>query len=102
MILIVKKILSSEHFRKQASVFANMNATQTDIMLAEEKSIVCLYGGKESDTLDYLRYIHFVQKTSNSTKPVQACPLPPTSVAAKFHSLRVFFQVMKWINFAKI
>ena len=48
------------------------------------------------DTLDTLRLLHFHQKVATSTRFVQPENLPPTSSAAKYHSLRVCLQVKIW------
>ena len=52
--------------------------------------------GKPSDTLDALRVYQFFQKVSSSTVAVKPHNLPPTSAAAKYHSLRVYHQVQQW------
>ena len=58
--------------------------------------LVLLYGGSEDERLDALRYKRFREKVASSTKYVEARSLPPTSAAAKFHSLRVYYQVQEW------
>ena len=54
------------------------------------------YNGKPGELLDSLPYQHFCQKVATNTSHVQPQSLPPTSAAAKYHSLRVFFQIQKW------
>ena len=49
-----------------------------------------MYTGAAGDTLDKLRLKGFHQKASTSTRFVQPENLPPTSLAAKYHSLCVY------------
>ena len=55
-----------------------------------------MYTGAVGDTLDKLRLLRFHQKVATSTRFVQPENLPPTSSAAKYHSLRVYLQVQLW------
>ena len=43
-----------------------------------------------------LRYRRFCVKVTQNSSPVEPQTLPPTSTAAKFHSFRVFYQLMEW------
>ena len=95
--LAVKKIQNSKHFRDQASVFCKKSG-QEAVVQAGERAVACLYGGKDGETLDSLRHIKFVQKVAVSTNTVQATALPPTSAAAKYHSMRVHYQVAEWMQ----
>lgn len=81
-----------------AEVFNNANSLKEDIITAGENAIGAMYGGKTSDTLDELRYRCFSTKVANKNmvQAVQAQSLPPTSAAAKFHNLRVYYQVQDW------
>jgi len=94
----LKKAQSSEHFRQQAAVFNSSNATHLEVVAAGEKALVSLYGGKPGQTLDNLRLHTFYQKVSASTTCVHPCCLPPSSAAAKYHSLRVYHQVQQWLG----
>ncbi|XP_076444211.1 uncharacterized protein LOC143282453 [Babylonia areolata] len=69
---------------------------QNDIITAGEKALICLYNGHKEDSLDTLRYQRFHEKVSTCVTTVQIQTLPPTSAAAKYHSLRVYLQ--EWIN----
>ena len=55
-----------------------------------------LNNGKHNDSLNSLRYKKFMEKISTNTVHVVPQSLPPTSAAAKFHSLRVFYQICQW------
>lgn len=86
------KIMKNTSFVEYAEVFNN--SVKEDIITAGENAIG---GGKTSDTLDELRY-SFSTKVANKNmvQAVQAQSLPPTSAAAKFHNLRVYYQVQDW------
>ena len=53
-------------------------------------------GGSEKDTLDSLRVKKFKEKSVTGTSAVKIQSLPPTSDAAQYHSLRVYYQVTLW------
>ncbi|KAK3787738.1 hypothetical protein RRG08_013226 [Elysia crispata] len=45
-----------------------------------------------------LRYKCFWEKVTSSITTFQVLSLPPTSAAAKYHSLRVYLQAQDWID----
>ena len=92
----IKKFQSSEHFREQAKVFAKESATPEEISIAGEQALVALYNGKPGESLDSLRYKRFCEKIATNTSRIHPQTLPPTSAAAKYHSLRVYFQILGW------
>lgn len=94
--LSLKKIKSSEEFKIQAEVFSNPESKKEDIITAGEKALVCLYSGEKGQSLDALRYHKFCEKVATKATQVTPQTLPPSSAAAKFHSMRVFFQTMIW------
>ncbi|KAA0192351.1 hypothetical protein HAZT_HAZT005538 [Hyalella azteca] len=63
-----------------------------------EEALVCLYGGQPNEGLDKLRYHKYCEKMSTSISPVQVHTLPPTAAAARYHSMRVYYQVQEWIG----
>ena len=65
-----------------------------NIIFTCEKELVSLHGGSYAEGFDSLRYKWFCDKVSKSTPPVDTQSFPPTSAAAKYHSLRVYYQVM--------
>ena len=89
-------ITTNKVFLEQAQVFSNPNATPTDVITAGEKALIQIYKGNSDDSLNFLRLQRFHQKVSKSTSPVQPEVLPPSSSAAKYHSLRVYLQVQEW------
>ena len=96
--LALKKVKNDTLFFEQAKVFSQSQQTvEKDILIAAgEKALVSLYGGGKDEFLDMLRYRRFCDKLSKTTSPVEPQTLPPKSAAAKFHSLRVFYQIMDW------
>ena len=73
-------------------------ASSETVQSAREKALVILYGGNSSESLDALRYRLFCSKVAVGTTFVQVHTLPPTSAAARFHSLRVYLQVQEWLG----
>ena len=55
---------------------------------------MALYNGKPSESLDSLRYKRFCENIATNTSCIHPQTLPPTSAAAKYHSLRVYFQIL--------
>ena len=51
---------------------------------------------KEGEGLDDLHYNTFCDKAVSGKSVISPHVLPPTSSAAKYHSYRVFAQVMQW------
>ena len=86
------------HFREQASKFDNGNAATKEIITAGEQALVALYKGKVTQSLDALRYERFCEKVASRNAVVQPQILPPTSAAAQYHSLRVYYQVQEWLG----
>ena len=66
------------------------------IISAGEKAVVSPYGGEKDESLDMLRNRRFFDKVTQKSSPVEPQTLPPTTTAAKFHSLQVFYQMMQW------
>ena len=50
-------------------------------------------GGKPREKLDGTRYQLYCEKLATNSSQIQAQNLPPTSAAARHHSLRVYLQV---------
>ncbi|CAM1331124.1 Uncharacterised protein r2_g4015 [Pycnogonum litorale] len=96
----LKKFKTSAHFREQANVFDRQAASTDDVIEAGEKALACLYNGKPGESLKVVRHKRFCQKVASSTSHVQPQSLPPTSAAAKHHSLRVYYQVQQWKGIA--
>ena len=91
----LKKYANSLHFREQAKVF-NSPSTVDDIVVAGENALVTLYGRKSGEKLDCMRYQCYCEKLATNSSQMQPQNLPPTSAAARHHSLRVYLQVTQW------
>lgn len=91
--MALKKVKNDTSFLEQAKVFSQSqeNVGKGIIIAAGEKALVSLYGGEKDESLDMLRYRRFCIKVTQNSSPVEPQSLPPTSTAAKFHSLRVFY-----------
>ena len=85
----LSKFKASSMFREQAKVFHSDSASTHDVIDAGEKALALVYNGMLTETLDSLRHKRFCEKVSQ----VKPQSLPPTSAAAKYHSLRVYLQV---------
>ncbi|KAG1688585.1 hypothetical protein GQR58_008038 [Nymphon striatum] len=96
----LKKFKTSAHFRDQANVFDRQAASTDDVIEAGEKALACLYNGNPGESLNVVRHKRFCQKVASNTSHVQPQSLPPTSAAAKHHSLRVYYQVQQWKGIA--
>ena len=92
----LKRFRASHTFCEQAKVFDTHSASIHDVVDAGEKALVIIYNGKSTDTLDSLRYQRFCEKVASKSSHVKPQALPPTSGAAKYHSLRVYLQVQEW------
>ena len=90
-------IIKNAKFCQLAQVFSgNKDNPKEDIIKAGEEALVCLLNGAEKDDLNSLRYKRYCDKVKRDSKAVEAKKLPPTSTAARYHSLRVFFQTQEW------
>ena len=67
-----------------------------DVVDTGEKILIIVYSGKLTDTLDSLRHQRFCEKVASNRSHVKPQALPPTSAAAKYHSLHVYLQVQEW------
>lgn len=90
------KVKSNVEFQSVAKVFLQDNGIQDNVVKSGEKALVVLYGGDPKKGLDSLRHTRFQEKVIRSSKFVEARSLPPTSASARFHSLRVYYQVQEW------
>ena len=92
----LKKFCANDNLVQLADVFLAKSMKEA-IETAGENILVLLYGGLPVEGLNILRFRKFSTKVMSSSTHVQVQTLPPTSAAAKYHSLRVYFQVQEWI-----
>ncbi|CAC5416125.1 unnamed protein product [Mytilus coruscus] len=90
--------MNNDHFKEQTLVFMSENKSKEEVIKAGQEVLVCLFGGLPYNGLDILRFRKFLNKVSTGTAWVQVHTLPPTSDAARFHSLRVYLQSQTWID----
>ena len=62
-------------------------------MVAGENALVSVYGGKPGEKQDGMHYQRYCDKLPTNSSQIQPQNLPPTSTAARHHSLRVYLQV---------
>ena len=74
------------------------NCTKNEAVEAGEQVLILYNDGRSANSLDDLRYKMFCSKVAGGTTYLQVHSLPPTSAAARYHSLRVYFQVQQWIG----
>ena len=97
-----KKFKSKVLFCQLAEVFnSSWPVVKNDIVVAVEKTLVCLYGGASDEGLNTLRYKTFCEKVAKITSHVEPQTLPPTAAAAEYHNLRVYYQIMDWKGMAR-
>ena len=95
----LEKLNSCLLFKEQALTFCSPTMPdRATVIDAGVKSIALLYGGKPGEHLDRVRARKFKKATLTSITEVEVKNLPPTPDAAKYHSLRVFYQVRNWIG----
>ena len=90
---LLKKIQVSEEVQQIAHLMGDYSVTPEEVGRAGIHLFLILFGGKDGDSLNSLRYVKFLEMVSAS-KVVDPHMLPPTERAAHFHSLRVHLQVM--------
>jgi len=80
--------------------FQNPESAYDVISKAGEKFLLRLYGATHETTLDDLRFSLYVKATAKLalTFKFSLASLPPTSDAARQHSLRVYLQVQSWLG----
>ena len=89
----LKMLKENEHFRKNARKFNEDNSTSKEIMEAGE---ILLSHGEGTEDLNKMRYNMFCEKLVTLKSQLEPQMLPPTSDAAKYHSLRVYYQIREW------
>ena len=92
----LKNYQTNNSFREQAIVLHSRSASTHDVTRAGERALVIIYNGRSTDTLDSLRHQRFREKVASSATHVHPQTLPPTSGAAKYHSMRVYLPVQEW------
>ena len=94
---LLNKLKKSEELQEISTLMSNPEATAEQVGKAGIRLFVILYGGREDDSLNSLRFTKFMDMVStNRSTSLHPQNLPPTERAAYFHSLRVHLQVVLW------
>ena len=96
--IFLRKAKKSASFSTQVKKFLLPDMERGAIEQAGERVLVEVYGGRQQDTINKLRYIKYNQKLSSCSTALQPCNLPPTRAAANFHAQRTYYQVQEWID----
>ncbi|GBM03832.1 hypothetical protein AVEN_231304-1 [Araneus ventricosus] len=95
-----EEIYQCSELQQIVKIFRDENACSDDIDEAGQKVLIALYGKKKSEeTRDSLIFKLF-QKSLVKNNFILVF-LPPTTAAAREHSLRAYLQVQHWSGFAK-
>jgi len=89
---IVKFVGDEAH----TDMLESISASCQEVVDAGLKLITMLYGGKEDDTLNHLRYVSYMHQLATRETQPHTEKLPPTENAAKYHILRVHLQAIQW------
>ena len=91
-----KKLTKNKAAARLCAVINNSNANHDEIELAGCHLMSIIYNGKETDSLNLLRFKTYMNLLSTGTRQPQPERLPPTESATKFHIYRVHLQVIQW------
>ena len=91
---LLKKMKDSSELQQILYLMHSADASPEDIGKAGIQAFIIMYGGKQADSLNHLRYAKYMGMVS--TGNIDPQKLPPTERAAHYHSLRVHLQVIMW------
>ena len=95
-------LLRCPELKNCVEVFNNQSSLQSEVQKAGEKFLLALYGAPKTIlSLNELRYHCFMKAVAKCPihDQLQLASFPPTSAAAKEHSLRVYHQMQHWLGF---
>jgi len=98
----LKALMCNTQFHRQAEIFASQESAKEQVIAAGETALVLLYKGHHQSSLNSIRVLQFNKKVVMSKTFVEPQALPPTSSAAKFHSMRVYLQVQQWMGHTQL
>ena len=90
------KFKTSSTFCEQAKAFNTNPSPMSDVVDAGEKALPIVYNRKLTNTLDFLKHPWICEKMASKRLHVKPQVLPPTSVAAMYHGIRVYLRVQEW------
>ena len=94
-VCLMKKIKQSKDVQRIAELMMDHSATTEWVGEAGVQLFVIVFGGKQSDSLNTLRYAKYMEIVA-SAKNIDPQKLPPTARASHYHSLHVHLQVILW------
>ena len=80
---------------EKAELVCKKDATVDDAIDAGEAALVCMFSGKEGDSLVVLRYAKFCDKVATNKVLIRPQTLPPISAAPIYRNMRVYLQVQQ-------
>ncbi|GBN80893.1 hypothetical protein AVEN_238520-1 [Araneus ventricosus] len=92
----------NRRLKEKMQVFFKSEATIDQVAKAGETFMIHLYGGIpriSACDLNHLRYMLFTQSATKARSTLAR--LPPTVDAARFHALRSYLQIQKWLRHEK-
>jgi hypothetical protein len=91
-----RKLVTSVAAQTCLDIMSSTSCTPDVVAAAGCKLLVLIYGGKDTDNLNRMRYTLYMSMCASfRAKPVPE-RLPPTEDAAFFHCLRAYCQTMEW------
>ncbi|GBM62384.1 hypothetical protein AVEN_135997-1 [Araneus ventricosus] len=92
----------NRHLEEKRQVFFNSEATIDQVAKAGETFLIHLYGGNPRTSACDLNHLRYTLLTQSATKArFTLALLPPTVDAARFHALRSYLQIQKWLGHEK-
>ncbi|KAL8598844.1 hypothetical protein ACOMHN_015423 [Nucella lapillus] len=100
---VLNRFKKSVQLREEAVAFTRDpdDMSPEKVIEAGEKMLIILYDGT-AKSLDELRFKMLCTKVATGIVFLKVHSLPPTSAAAKNHSLRVYYQVQEWLGNSKL
>ena len=93
---VFRKISTSIDTQVLTDTLGSSKSTKDEVLLAGLDLLAMIYGGKPGDSLNVMRYLSYMHQVATSTCQIHPEHLPPTESAAKFHIMRVHFQIIQW------
>ncbi|GBM28345.1 hypothetical protein AVEN_229529-1 [Araneus ventricosus] len=94
------EIYQCSELQQVANIFRDENACPDDVDEAGQKVLIALYGRKKREEIRDSLIFKLFQKSLVKYYFILVF-LPPTTAAAREHSLRAYLQVQHWNGFAK-
>lgn len=93
--------VNDSSLQKDVLIFNESNVDKERIGTVGEKYLIHFYGGANlTQILDECRFIMYSRKVAKMSlkSKFEMVTLPPTSLAAKQHSFRVYYQIQVWLG----